>query len=105
MHPHLHIVFSYLLIFCGREDLPCVVTSIMEDAPGRKYDTHKEGRAIDISIRGWKHETIHQCIRYLDFMAGHLAAISAKDLKKRLVIHETIENSGNPEHLHIQVHP
>ena len=43
---------------CKINNLPCLITSLMEDAPGRKSTTHKDGRAFDASVRGWKEEDI-----------------------------------------------
>ena len=45
------IAFTY--DYCLQYNLPCVITSLMEDVPGRKFSTHSDGHATDFSCRGF----------------------------------------------------
>jgi len=53
VEPILNHIFFYFCHYAKEYHLPIRVTSIRGDAIGRKSTTHKEGRAIDISTRGW----------------------------------------------------
>tara|TARA_R100001594_G_scaffold19297_1_gene37640 strand:+ start:534 stop:917 length:384 start_codon:yes stop_codon:yes gene_type:complete len=39
--------------YCIQYNLPCVVTSLMEEVSGRKTSTHRDGRAADVSVKNW----------------------------------------------------
>lgn len=39
--------------YCIKYNLPCLVTSLREEVEGRKFSTHRDGRAVDFSCRGW----------------------------------------------------
>ena len=99
--PRLLLVFSDFCIYAQQNSLPVLVTSIKEDVQGRLFSTHTEGRAIDISSRGWGNRSINTVIEYLTQKYKSYAAISSSDLEPRLIIHHHID--GGADHFHIQV--
>jgi hypothetical protein len=85
--------------------LQCEITSLKEDAPNRKYSTHRDGRAVDIAARpheGWTPEIIRDVLLYIDTTHRHIGAISAKDGRARPAIYHDV---GNGAHFHLQVRP
>lgn len=79
--------------------LPCLVTSMMEDAPGRKTRTHKEGRAIDVSVRGWNDFHIHSFIfKFQERFTGQGAY--NKSGRRRPIVYHKVE--GGAYHFHMQ---
>lgn len=102
--PELFIVLGHLFLFCKREGLEsiCKVTSLKDDVEAREFNTHSDGRAADISVKGWSRMQIQQCIVYLNLMAKEYGAYSESDKKQRLVVDKL---HGTGPHLHIQVKP
>jgi len=100
IRPDLLIVLSYVSWWCFNNNLPCRITSIMDDAPQRISRTHAEGRAIDISTKGFGPRDITALLKYLEDKVGHLGAYSKSDNIQRVAIYH---NAGSGHHLHIQV--
>ena len=102
LNPKVLIVLGHFLTYAETNNLPRVITSIKSDRGHvvSTSTTHEEGRAIDMSSAGWSKEDIDGLIAYLDWEVGHLGAISASDLKQRVVIHH---DSGSGPHFHLQV--
>ena len=98
----LLVVLGYVLMFCEETKLPCMVTNIHEEFSQSSSKTHPQGRAFDLSIRGWTIEDIQNCMSYVELLAGDLGAISYRDLRQRVVVHHDI---GLGDHLHFQVKP
>lgn len=95
----LIMVLGQLMIFCHREKIPCKITSIDRHIPVRKTRTHEEGRAVDISIKGWKEKKIDKLKKEFKNL-NYLGAISRSDNKRRLIIDHDV---GLGRHIHIQV--
>ena len=98
------LVLCDLVIWAKNKQLPCIisdaVSSIQEDGKLKRVSsTHREGRAFDISTRGWTKEDVDECIRVLGFKYRHLAAVG-QDGSQRLVY---FHNAGTGDHLHFQV--
>lgn len=98
------MVLCDVILWARNKQLPVVisdaVTSLDEDeALKRTSSTHREGRAFDLSTRGWAKENIDECVRVLGFKYRHLAALGA-DGNPRLVY---FHNAGTGDHLHFQV--
>jgi len=51
IRPDLFIVLGYVSWWCFNNNLPCRVTSLIDDVPQRVTATHSEGRAADVSTR------------------------------------------------------
>ena len=93
-----------VILWARGKQLPVVisdaVSSLDEDeALKRTSSTHREGRAFDLSTRGWSKDHIDECVRVFGFKYRHLAAIGG-DGNPRLVY---FHNAGTGDHLHFQV--
>lgn len=100
LHPYLVLIYANLCVYAYNNTLPIVVSSMIDKAPGRKSQTHKEGRAIDLSVHGWPDLKIKEITKKLNREFKHLAAISASDKKPRAVV---VHDSGSGVHFHLQV--
>lgn len=104
LHPALLIMLSHALMFCSQYDIKCKVTSIIADRddvrPSSK--THSDGRAVDISVKGWSKFHIKEFINYMEENFSDIAAISASDKKPRPAVYH---NVGWGDHIHLQVRP
>jgi len=101
MSPMLYSLFAYLLGYCETHELPCTVTSITGEAEGRVTATHKEGRAIDVSVRGWSEFHIHRFVKKANNKFANIGAISSSDYKPRAVVYHAVD--GGAPHFHLQV--
>ena len=72
VRPDMLLVLAYFSMFCWKNRLQCVVTSVFEEVVERASDTHKEGRGVDVSVRGFGPKDISDCIDYLNENVGHL---------------------------------
>lgn len=104
MHPALWILLTNAVLYCAEYNLPFRVTSIISDREGLKVtsSTHEEGRAIDISVKGWTDTHIHRFVYLFNRDYHEIAAISSSDLKPRAAVYH---NSGYGNHIHLQVRP
>lgn len=101
MSPYLMSMFSYFLGYCLQHNLPCVITSIKDEAKGRVSKTHEQGRAFDASVRGWSEFHIQRVIHLMNNKFKHIAAISASDGQPRAIVYHKVK--GNAWHFHAQV--
>lgn len=108
VHPNLLVVADYVLAHAETYGLPVVFTSIIR--PGIKgvsvSKTHAEGRAFDISVKGWSPEDIKFLVDAINEKL-HIGAISFSDGKEREALYEpTVLKNGKvikTAHLHFQV--
>lgn len=103
VNPYLFKIFTSFLIYCTENRLPCVITSIREEARGRVTNTHASGRAFDASSRGWSELHIHRLIKKINEEYKSIGAISKSDGESRAVVYHMVE--GNAFHFHFQVRP
>ena len=101
LNPKLLVIFAELCIYAHNNNLPVVITSMIEDVPGRKFKTHSEGRAIDISTKGWSLKNIKEVEYNFNDWFEDIGAISASDYKPRAVVYHKIP--GGVDHFHFQV--
>lgn len=104
LSPKLLVMFATVLEFADQRKLPVKITSIITDRVNvqAKSKTHETGRALDISIDGWRDDDIMDLGVLLVNKHKDIAAISSKDLKPRpLVWHDV----GHGDHMHLQVRP
>ena len=92
-------LFHYFVDYCFDHGLRCMITSIMDDAPGRVHDGHEDGRCFDASIKGWSESDIEEFVHITNANFIHIAAVSEKDLIPRAVV---CHGEGEKRHLHIQ---
>lgn len=97
VHPNLLVVLDYVIEHCHAHNLPVVISSIIRPRlKVSKTDTHSEGRAFDISVRGWQIEDIEflvDCIN-ADLYVG---AISKSDGLEREALYEPDEFEIDPK--------
>ena len=102
IHYNLLFLFAIFYQYATYHDLPVKVTSIMEHVDGRLTKTHAQGRAIDLSLKGWTEEHIKDVSDILNTHCKDIAAISASDgVPRAVVVHGKDEN----RHFHLQVKP
>lgn len=93
-------IFSELCMFAKKNLLPVKITSIISDVvQNRVSSSHKEGRAIDISSRGWTSFQALELQDHLNFKFQHLGATSFSDGKVRACVWH---DAGFGSHFHIQ---
>ena len=96
-------IIPYMIEWCNKNNLPFVVTrGLSENIEGvSKSDTHPEGRAIDVSVKGWSKEKIENFISYWNAsgFCKSYGAISASTSTPVLVVY----HDGTAMHFHIQV--
>lgn len=84
-----------------------LLSSSFDDARlGRVSTTHADGRAADISLKGWTEEFIKKFMVTFENRYGHLGAYSKSDGAQRLLVrHNHRDPSGKllGDHLHVQV--
>lgn len=102
MKPLLIVVFGYFLQFCAENKINPNLTHILGDLHVSKSRTHSEGRAFDVSTRGWTAKQIDDCIVYMNDKVGHLGAYSASDGKQRVIVRH---DAGMGDHFHCQIKP
>jgi hypothetical protein len=104
VHENLLGLLDFAVDFATDHDLPILITSIIRPKIKgvSKSKTHEEGRAFDLSVRGWTKELIKKLVNQLNekFKTG---AISSTDLKEREVVYEDGVTAGTAPHLHFQV--
>ena len=102
IHPILLFVFSDFNFYCYERNLPVVVTRAVDhNIDGISVsNTHPEGRALDISVKGWLYSDILDAVKYFNRKYETFAAISASDGKSRLLVYHDV---GLGAHLHMQI--
>lgn len=100
VNPNLRILAYETIEYCESRKLPILITSIIrEKIPGiSKSDTHREGRAYDLSVHGWSEKDCLDFEKYLNENYANLGAISAKDGVARACVY----HMGTAMHHHIQ---
>jgi hypothetical protein len=101
--PKVLIVLGHLIAFAEVRGLPVNVTSIISDREDVQSisRTHEDGRALDVSVKGWKKSDIDDCVTQLDNIVGHYGAISYNDSQRRVAVYHNYRGQG--DHLHLQV--
>lgn len=103
VHPSLMKLIMAFLLYCDEHNQLCMMTSLKTDVvKKRKSTTHRDGRAVDFSSRGWN--TLHRkrVLHLINDKYKDIAAISISDKKPRAIIFHDI---GLGEHFHLQVKP
>jgi hypothetical protein len=103
MQPALMILFSRAFLYANEHQLPFRITSLISDRANVKSvsKTHEDGRAFDISVRGWSAVHIEKFVFMMNRDYADIAAISYTDHKPRAVVYHDYKNQGS--HLHFQV--
>jgi len=106
LSPAAMMLLCDVILWCEQKQLSCQFTSAFSDftedqALNRISSTHREGRAFDLSTRGWGRETILECKRIFTAKYRTISAIDEHKEPRLCVIHD----AGSGEHIHFQVHP
>jgi len=101
--PPMITLFAAFLNWADARNLPVVISSINEDVVGRKFKSHREGRSLDFSRKGWKLKDINDALEYFNQNYRGIAAISNSDKVPRALVYHKIE--GGAYHFHLQVRP
>jgi len=102
--PNLLLIADFVVDYATDHDLPILFTSIIRPRIKgvSKSVTHEEGRAFDLSVRGWNRVLIDKLV-ILTNDKFHIGAISITDGKEREAVYEDGITAGLGAHLHFQV--
>ena len=92
------IAFTYE--YCVQYNLPCTITSLMEEVDGRKFSTHSDGRACDFSARGFGDFHISRFQHMFREKFKGRGAFNSKGEDRPIVYHKV---PGGVAHFHMQV--
>jgi uncharacterized protein YcbK (DUF882 family) len=102
VEPTLLKVFADIVSYCYQKRIPVQITqAIAEPIQGvSKSTTHREGRAIDISVRGWDVDEIDDVVKEFNDKYGAVygTAPTAQDKPRVMVYHH-----GTAWHIHVQI--
>jgi len=107
--PPLGVVFYTFVMYAKEQSLPCVVTSILGDAEGRKSSTHQEGRGMDIRSVGWDKRHIENVCLLLNNKYASFWGTSPDGISPMVILHHQAKYlvDGGPKlgapHFHLQV--
>ena len=102
LDPTILEMLGYIAAYASEFNLPCVITSLREDVPGRKFRTHEEGRAVDLSVRDWSEYHIHTLVHAFKNSFKMRGAYNHTGENRPIVYHKV---DGGAYHFHIQTHP
>ena len=98
---------AQMAFYASNQGLPFVITDTVSTPEqdkklGRQTLTHQEGRAFDLSARGWSQADVKNVTERLTKMFGEYAAISSETLKPELVVYHKTKTGAY--HFHVQIH-
>ena len=87
--------------WCDSRKVPFVITRCIDEMiPGVSTSrTHEEGRAVDVSVKGWAADDIDDFVHDSNKQFGSIGAISATDGVSRFCVFHV----GTAAHFHLQV--
>lgn len=102
--PSLIVVAGFVVDFAKKKGLPCVFSSIISDRGNvvAKSKTHEQGRAIDLSLKGWPVDRTIELVALLSEVFEEIAALSYRDLEPTIAVYG---DQRHLDHIHIQVRP
>jgi hypothetical protein len=105
LHPMIVFIAADINKYCwdnfGKKiTITSAVRTAQEDKKlGATSTTHREGRAVDLSIKGFDASEIKEIIDVFEKKYRGHGALSAKDLKENLIVYHV----GTAPHLHVQL--
>lgn len=105
LQPTLILVIGKMIQWCDKRSLPFVITSAVRDfEKGQVSQTHPEGRAVDMSVKGWTANDIYDFEKEWEAneIARKYGAVKA-DGTVNLVYYHVV--AGGAPHFHIQIRP
>lgn len=101
LDPTILEMLAFISKYAWEYGLPCIITSLREHVEGRKYNTHAEGRAVDVSVRNWTPYHIETLLfKFKQEFKGR-GAYNTKGSNRPIVYHKTDHGAY---HFHIQTH-
>ena len=105
LQPTLILVIGKMLQWCDKRSLPFVITSAVRDfEKGQVSQTHPEGRAVDISVKGWSANDIYDFEKEWNEseLNKKYGAIKTNGEAQLVVCHAV---TGGGFHSHVQIRP
>lgn len=104
VNPKLLVVADFAINYCDNVNLPILVTSVIRPKIKgvSKTDIHSDGRAFDLSVKGWSHADIKSFVSAIN-NGLNVGAYSKSDGLEREAIFEDGVTAGKGAHLHLQV--
>ena len=101
LQPACWTLLTAALLFCKEHNIILVISSIKSDRKNvtAVSTTHEEGRAIDISTKGWPAVLIHRFCHHINRSYGDVAAVSRSDNIPRAALYH---DAGFGSHVHLQ---
>lgn len=104
LHPIAWMILAEAVVWASARSLPVsiteTVTTYEEDARLNRISvSHSEGRAFDMSTRGWDEESIALFMKNFETKYGAVAAIGRSGKPSLIVRHDT----GSGDHFHVQI--
>lgn len=101
MKQRLCIIAHEMSQYCLDNNLPFVITrTIAKKLKASTSDTHEQGRAFDVSVKGWNRDNIEKFVEFHNHKYRDYGAISQRDRVARCVVYHDV---GHGAHFHIQV--
>ena len=107
IHPQLMVMVAFVNNYCYENSLELKITSLIRTPEenqrlGSVSRTHIEGRAADLSLKGFTLEQVKDLEHEINKRFADIGAISSSDgLPKPIVVH----NNGHGYHAHLQIRP
>jgi hypothetical protein len=104
LSPWLLVILGDILLWSLSKKLAVNITSLMREMNDgiSESKTHQEGRAFDLSVKGWTLEQIKELASYINLKYSAIGAKSAKDGSVNTCFYH---NNGHGWHFHVQVRP
>ena len=104
LHPITLMILCDMVLWASSRGIPVSITETFtskeeDQALNRVSSSHAEGRAFDLSTRGWTEDQIKVFINDFDKKYGTYGAIGQSGLPALIVRHDT----GRGDHFHVQV--
>lgn len=107
MSPKLMLMWAFINNWCADRNLDFRVTSMIRSPEydkqlGAASTTHQEGRAFDMSLRGFSYQDVQDLIDVVAKNFSNIGAISRSSGTSRpIVVHKNHDGAGT--HAHLQV--
>lgn len=104
LNPLALVLLADMNYWCKLNNMPFRITSTVstekeDENLNRVSTTHREGRAFDISVKGWTEKQTERFIYHFENKFA-LHAAKNKEGENRLIVRHV----GTADHLHIQIH-
>ena len=101
MKPAILFIYNIVHLYCQAHGLPFVVTSMKSDREGiGKTRVHNDGRAFDLSIKGFSKTHIKRLVNHINGDFKELGAYSLSNGKQRVAVYG---DAAHLDHIHFQV--